>query len=90
MRFANKKEDFLRTVEAVGLIISMGAVFLQIWILLSGIESFFKGNYSNLFPSMILSGFAFLACLFSIFLTKIDFLKGMNEGRSKSYQKKNY
>ena len=89
MRFSNKKEDFVRTVETVALLISLGAIFLQIWVLLSGIESYFKGKYENLLPSVILSGLAFAACGFSVFLTNIDFLKGMTEGRSKTYQKKN-
>ncbi len=89
MRFSNKKEDFVRTIETVALVISFGAIFLQIWILLSGIEAYFKGKYSNLLPSVILSGLAFMACGVSVLLTNIDFFKGMTEGRSKTYQKKN-
>jgi hypothetical protein len=90
MRFSNKKEDFVRTMETVALIISLGAIFLQIWVLLSGIEAYFKGKYANLLPSVILSGLAFAACGVSVLLTNIDFLKGMMEGRSKTYQKRDY
>ncbi len=89
MRFSNKKEYFAQTMETMALIISLGAIFLQIWVLLSGIEAYFKGKYANLLPSVILSGLAFMACGVSIFLTNLDFLKGMTEGRSKTYQKKN-
>jgi len=89
MRFSNKKEDFVRTVETVALIISLGAMFLQIWILLSGIEAYFKGNYANLLPSVLLSGLAFIACGVSVLLTNMDFLKGVTEGRGKTYQKEN-
>lgn len=89
MRFLNKKEDFVRTVETVALIISLGAVFLQIWILLSGIETYFKGNYANLLPSVLLSGLAFIACGVSVLLINMGFLKGMTEGRSKTYRKEN-
>ena len=88
MRFANKKEDFASMVETVSLIISLGAIFLQIWVLISGIESYFKGKYINLLPGVILSGLAFIACGVSVFLTNLDFLKGMAEGRTKTYQKK--
>ncbi len=89
MRFSNKKEYFAQTMETMALIISLGAIFLQIWVLLSGIEAYFKGKYANLLPSVILSGLAFMACGVSIFLTNLDFLKGMTEGRSKTYKKKN-
>lgn len=88
MKFVNKREDITSTIETVALLISLGAIFLQIWVLISAIETFLKGNFSQLFPSVILSGLAFLACGFSVFLTNIEFLKGMSEGRSKTYQKK--
>ena len=87
MRFLNKKEEFVHTVESVGLIISLGAIFLQIWVLISGIEAYFKGQYIHLLPSVILSGFAFMVCGISVFLTKLNFLKGTTEGRTKTYQK---
>ena len=90
MRFSNKKEDFANTVETVALMISLGAIFLQIWVLISGIETYFKGNYANLFPSVILSGVAFVACIISVFLTNLNFYKGMTEGRTKTYQKKDF
>ena len=88
MRFSDKKEDFIRIVEGIGLIISLGAVFLQIWILISAIESFFKGQYVNLFPVVILSALAFMVCGVSVLLTNLNFLKGITEGRTKTYQKK--
>ncbi len=90
MRFSNKKQDFMRTMETVALIISLGAIFLQIWVLLSGIEAYSKGQYANLLPSVILSGLAFAACGVSVLLTKIDFLKGMTESRSRTYKNKNF
>ena len=88
MKFVNKKEDITQTIETVALLISLGAIFLQIWVLISTIETCFRGNLTNILPSVILSGLAFGACVFSVFLTNFDFLKGMSEGRSKTYQKK--
>ena len=90
MRFSNKKEDFANTVETVALMISLGAIFLQIWVLISGIESYLKGKYINLLPSVILSGLAFMACSISVLLTNLNFLKGLTEGRTKTYQNKNF
>ena len=88
MRFANKKEEFISIVETVALIISLGAIFLQIWILISGLESYFKGKHENLLPSVILSGLAFAACGVGVMLTNLNFLKGMTDGRTKTYQRK--
>ena len=88
MKFSDKREEFVYTIETVCLFICLGAIFFQIWILLSAIESSFKGNLKLLLPSMILSGLAFITCGVSILLTNMDFLKEMTEGRSKTYQKK--
>ena len=85
MRFSNKREEFIQTVESVCLFINFGAIFLQIWILLSAIESSFRGNDAFLFPSVVLSGLAFLASVVAALLTNMDFLRGIMEGRTKSY-----
>lgn len=89
MRFSDKREEFANTIEIVGLLVSLGAVFLQIWVLITAIEFSFKGVYSNLFPSVILSGLAFVACGFSVFLTNLHSFNGLMQGRSKTYQNKN-
>ncbi|MCR4336351.1 MAG: hypothetical protein NUV91_00895 [Candidatus Omnitrophica bacterium] len=88
MKFSDKKEEFTHTIESVCLFMSLGAIFFQIWVLISGIEAYLRGNYAALFPTMILSGLAFLFCGIGVLLTNVDFLKGMAEGRSKTYQKK--
>lgn len=88
MRFENKKENFVRAIETVALFISLGAIFLQIWILISGLESYFNDRHEHLMPSVVLSGLAFMACGLGVLLTNLDFLKGMSEGRTKTYQKK--
>lgn len=85
MRFENKKEQFTQLVERLGLIISLGAIFLQIWVLISGVEAYLRGRNELLFPSVILSGLALLACGVSVALTNLNFLKGIRVGRSKTY-----
>lgn len=87
MRFRDKKEEFNRTVESICLLVSLGAIFFQIWVLISAIEASFKGNHEVLFPSMIVSGLAFLAAGACALLPNMSFLKGMTEGRTNTYQK---
>lgn len=88
MRFKNKIEEFHQTLELLCLVISLGAVFFQIWILISGVQSYFEGKFENLVPAMILSGIAFVACGVSALLTGVDPMKGITQGRTKTYQKK--
>lgn len=87
MRFKNKNEEFHQTLEFMCLIVSLGAVFFQIWILISGVQSYFEGKFENLFPAMILSGAALLVCGVSALLTGVDPMKGITQGRTKTYQK---
>lgn len=87
MKFVNRKENFRRMIEVLALLISFGAIFLQIWILLSSIESYLSGKYENLLPSVVLSALGLLACGLAVGLTKVDFLKGLGTGRTRSYQK---
>lgn len=88
MRFSNKKEAFINMVEWVALAMSLGAVFLQIWVLISALEMYFEKRYEHLLPSVILSAAALLVCGLSVYLTKIKFLEGMADGRSDTYQNK--
>jgi hypothetical protein len=87
MRFADKKHEFRRTIEMVCLFMSLGAVFLQIWVLVTAIDAYFKNNFHIIVPLVILSGLSFLICGLSFYLTDVNFLKGITEGRTKTYQK---
>lgn len=89
MKFENKREKFVEMTERVGLIVSLGAILLQIWVLISGIEAYLGGRDAFLFPGMLLSALALLACGVSVMLTHLDFLKGIRTGRSKTYTTKN-
>ncbi len=85
MRFENKREQFTQMVERLGMVISLGAIFLQIWVLTNGVEAYLRGRDAILFPSMLLSGLALLACGVSVALTNLNFLKGLRVGRSTTY-----
>ena len=62
MRFRDVKSQTIEMVETVCLILTLGAIFLQIWIFLSSIESFLQGEYNRLWASVALSGLALLCC----------------------------
>ncbi|MCA9398500.1 MAG: hypothetical protein KC618_02040 [Candidatus Omnitrophica bacterium] len=85
MRFKDKKQEVAAMVEIVCLILSSGAVFLQIWILSSTIEAWFEGTTHGLVASVILSGVALLTCLLTAWTTTLDFTKGITEGRTWTY-----
>ena len=72
-------------VETVCLILSGGAVFLQIWILFSIIESWFRGETHGYWAAVILSGVALLTCALTAWTTTLDFTKGIREGRTVTY-----
>ena len=88
MRFKNKIQEFHDSIEFVCLIVSLGAIFLQIWLVISAIQAYFEQKWDNLLPAVILSGMAFVACGISALLTGINPMKGITEGRTKTYQKK--
>lgn len=87
MKFKDKKQEVTAMVESVCLILSCGAVFLQIWILSSTIEAWFEGTTHGLVASVVLSGVALLTCLLTAWTTTLDFTKGITEGRTVSYNK---
>jgi len=85
MRFKNKKQEVKNMVETVCLLLSGGAVFFQIWILSSALESWFENDTHGLIASVILSGVALLTCVLTAWTTTLDFSKGIAEGRTISY-----
>lgn len=85
MRFKDKRQEVTAMVESVCLILSCGAVFIQIWILSSTIETWFEGTTHGLVASVILSGAALLACLLTAWTTTLNFTKGITEGRTETY-----
>lgn len=87
MRFKDKKQEIQGMIESICLFLSGGAVFLQIWILSSMIESWFEGNTHGLIASVILSGVALFACILAAWTTTLDFSKGITEGRTISYDR---
>ena len=86
MRFTDKKDEFKKTIEMVCLFMSLGAVFFQIWVLVTAIDAYFKNNFHIIVPLVILSALGFMICGLSVYLTDVNFLKGITEGRTKTYK----
>ena len=72
MRFRDVKTETVQMVETICLILSLGAIFLQIWLLLSGLESFFRGEYDRLWATLALSVVALLCCALTAWTTTLD------------------
>ncbi len=87
MRFIDKKAEFQQTMESVCLFMSLGAVFFQIWVLMIALDAYMKGVFHIVIPLTILSGLGLLVCGASVYLTQINYLKGITEGRTQTYQK---
>lgn len=62
MKFKNRHAENAQMIENVCLILSLGAIFTQIWILVSAMESYLEGKTSHLVGALILSGIALLCC----------------------------
>ena len=71
MRFKNRNDETVSMVENLGVILSLSAIFVQIWILMSGVESYLKGDYSRLAPSLFMSAVAWSCCLLTALTTSL-------------------
>ena len=89
MKFRDARTETIRSVEFVCLLLSLAAIFFQIWILSSSWESFFQGQTQRLVPAVIFSFIAFMVCALTAWTTGMSFMKGMDEGRTKTYHKRN-
>lgn len=69
MRFKDQKSETAQMISNVCLILSLGAIFLQIWVLLSSVETFLEGNFEHLGAALLLSGIALLCCALTAFTT---------------------
>ncbi len=80
MRFKDPVSENLEMRDYLGLILSLGAIFIQIWILSSSVHSYFLGNVQYLEEALVLSGLALSCCALSSWTT----LKRVNWHRKKA------
>jgi len=62
MRFKDPISENLEMRENLGAIVSLGAIFIQIWILSASVHSLFLGKTDYLGAALILSGLALFCC----------------------------
>ncbi len=81
MKFRDVRQENKNSIELICLLLSLGAIFIQIWILTSSWEAYFEGDNHRLIPAIVLSFCAFLACALSAWTTGMSFMKKMDDER---------
>ena len=76
MRFNDRKSEIKTTVGNVCLILSLGAIFLQVWALITATEFLLQHKYDKLWPTLVLSGLALACCALTAWTTTLDLFKG--------------
>ena len=87
MKFRDARQETRRAIESVCLILSLGSIFIQIWVLATTLEAYFQGRTQHLLASTILSLVAFGVCALTAWTMGMDLLKGAEEGRTETYNK---
>ncbi len=87
MKFRDVRLENKKSIEIVCLLLSLGAIFFQIWILATSTESFFQGHNQRLLAGVLLSFISFSVCALTAWTTGMDLMKGTEEGRTKTYHK---
>lgn len=83
MKFKNRNDETAAMVENACLILSLGAIFVQIWALMSGVESYLGGKHHLLIGSLVLSAL----CLGCCALTAVTTLLYAGPKRRRSREK---
>ena len=63
MRFKDPVSENLEMRDVLGIILGLGSIFVQIWLLSSSVHSYFLGNTEHLEEALFLSGLSFFCCL---------------------------
>jgi len=79
MKFKDRNESERETKEILGIVLGLGAIFIQLWILSSSVHSSFLGKTEHLGASLLLS----TLCLFCSVMAALTTFKNY-PGRRKS------
>ena len=71
MKYKNRNNETTAMVESVCLILSLGAIFVQIWALMSGVESYLGGKQLLLIGSLVLSALCLGCCALTAMTTTL-------------------
>lgn len=87
MKFRDVRAETKKTIERVCLILSLGVIFIQIWILATSLEAYFQGKTEHLLASSVLSLIAFGVAGLCAWTMGMSLMKGSEEGRTQTYNK---
>jgi len=82
MRFKDREAEQLELRETLGLILSLGAIFIQVWVLTSAMHSLLAGETEHLMAALILSGAALACCALTALTTMPRFLRLLSRNRA--------
>lgn len=82
MRFKDRNAEMMQSVENLCLILSLGAIFIQIWVLISAVDSYLAAKWHFLGAAMVLSGICLACCVLTAWTTTLN-VTG-NAGKNKS------
>jgi hypothetical protein len=83
MRFKDREAEQLELRETLGLFLSLGAIFVQIWVLTSAMHSLLSGQTEHLLAALVLSAAALGCCSLTALTTMPGFLRWLS--RSKTF-----
>jgi len=81
MRFKNRNTENVQMVETLCLMLSLGAIFFQIWVLMWAVESYLAGRTTYLGSALMLSGLALACCLLTAWTTTLEPFKRKKTGK---------
>ncbi len=81
MRFKDREAEQLELRETLGLFLSLGAIFIQIWVLTSAMHAFLSGESDHLPAALILSAGSLTCCALTALTTMPAFLRMLTGGR---------
>lgn len=87
MRFKDRESEQLELRETLGLFLSLGAIFVQIWVLTSAMHSFLSGETKHLFAALVLSAASLGCCALTALTTMPGFLRMLSGNKSSNSSK---
>lgn len=87
MRFKDREAEQQELRETLGLFLSLGAIFVQIWVLTSAMHAFLSGEAEHLLAALLLSGASLGCCALTALTTMPGFLRLLSGNRSWSKPK---
>lgn len=88
MLFKDREAEQMELREVLGLFLSLGAIFLQIWVLTSAMHSLLSQEPKHLMAALFLSAGAFCCCALTALTTMPSFLRFLTRNKTHQFPKK--